>query len=107
MGAETESATTALVAIANKTEKSSITSSDAKAEWNGSDRRRLAYEMAEMVERLQKNPDRLSTAEMGATVASLEQVLQVLATPKEPKVSDATLERIRRAIGALKAQKSL
>ena len=107
LGAEIEPATTALVAIANRTEKSLIRSSDAKAEWNGSDRRYLAYRMAEMVERLQKNPDRLSTAEMAATVASLEQVLQVLATPKEPKVSDATLERIRRSLSALKAPKGL
>jgi HEAT repeat protein len=107
LSAEVEPATTALVAVANRTEKSLIRSDDPKAEWNGSDRRYLAYRMAVMVERLQKNPDRLSTAEMAATVASLEQVLQVLATPKEPKVSDATLERIRRSLSALKAPKGL
>jgi HEAT repeats/PBS lyase HEAT-like repeat len=106
LGAEIEPATTALTTVANKTEKSSFRSGDAKAEWNWSYRRYLAYEMAEMVERLQKNPDRLPTAAMAATVASLEQVLQVLATPKEPKVSDATLERIRRSLSVLKASKS-
>ncbi|HEY9884846.1 MAG TPA: HEAT repeat domain-containing protein, partial [Thermosynechococcaceae cyanobacterium] len=107
LSAEVEPATTALIAVANRTEKSLITSDDPKAEWNGSDRRYLAYRMAVMVERLQKNPNRLSTAEMAATVASLEQVLQVLATPKEPKVSNATLERIRRALSALKAKRSV
>ncbi len=107
LGAEIEPATTALVAVANRTEKSPISSGGAKADWSGSDRRYLAHRMAGMVESLQKNPYRLSAAEMAMTVARLEQVLQVLETPKEPKVSDATLERIRRSLDALKVQQRL
>ncbi|MBC7968787.1 MAG: HEAT repeat domain-containing protein [Verrucomicrobia bacterium] len=107
LSSETEAATTALIAVANSTERSPVSSSDKQADWSGSDRRYLAHRMAGMAEGIQKNPYRLSAAEMAMTVARLEQVLQVLETPKEPKVSEATLERIRRSLSVLKAQKNL